>query len=247
MYRLCIFDLDGTLLNTVYALTYVTNLTLDAFGLRHVTPEETKRIVGNGYRMQMKRALVLAGDEKLVHYEASLPIYMENFSKYCLKDVEPYDGIRELLASLKEMGVHVAVLSNKPHDQAIVNIETFFGKGYFDVVRGEQAGTPKKPAPDGAFAICRELGIKQEECLYLGDTNTDMETGLNAGMDTVGVLWGFRDREELEGCHPQYIVAHPSEVAEIVKKKNESHGRMESCLCLFIALKRETVVKENDI
>ena len=117
----------------------------------------------------MKRALVLAGDEKLVHYEASLPIYMENFSKYCLKDVEPYDGIRELLASLKEMGVHVAVLSNKPHDQAI----------------------------------------------------------LNAGMETVGVLWGFRDREELEGCHPQYIVAHPSEVAEIVKKKNESHGRRE--------------------
>ena len=145
MYRLCIFDLDGTLLNTVYALTYVTNLTLDAFGLRHVTPEETKRIVGNGYRMQMKRALVLAGDEKLVHYEASLPIYMENFSKYCLKDVEPYDGIRELLASLKEMGVHVAVLSNKPHDQAIVNIETFFGKGYFDVVRGEQAGVRHLP------------------------------------------------------------------------------------------------------
>ena len=108
-----------------------------AFGLRHVTPEETKRIVGNGYRMQMKRALVLAGDEKLVHYEASLPIYMENFSKYCLKDVEPYDGIRELLASLKEMGVHVAVLSNKPHEQAIMNIETFFGKGYFDAGRTE--------------------------------------------------------------------------------------------------------------
>ena len=71
--------------------------------------------------MQMKRALVLAGDEKLVHYEASLPIYMENFSKYCLKDVEPYDGIRELLASLKKMGVHVAVLSNKPHEQAIIH------------------------------------------------------------------------------------------------------------------------------
>lgn len=74
---------------------------------------------------------------------------MENFSKYCLKDVEPYDGIRELLASLKEMGVHVAVLSNKPHEQAIVNIETFFGKGYFDVVRGEQAGTPKNRLQTG--------------------------------------------------------------------------------------------------
>ena len=141
--------------------------------------------------------------------------------------VRPYDGVVQMLDSLKKKGIKIAVFSNKPHLQAIDVVESTFGKGYFDVVRGEQAGTPKKPAPDGAFAICRELGIKQEECLYLGDTNTDMETGLNAGMDTVGVLWGFRNREELEGCHPQYIVAHPSEVAEIVKKKNESHGRME--------------------
>ena len=93
------------------------------------------------------------------------------------------------------------------------------GKGYFDVVRGEQAGTPKKPAPDGAFAICRELGIKQEECLYLGDTNTDMETGLNAGMDTVGVLWGFRDREELEGCTRSILWQHPSEVSGDCEEK----------------------------
>lgn len=91
---------------------------------------------------------------------------------------------------------------------------------------GEQAGTRKTGSRRGVRHL-PGTGYKQEECLYLGDTNTDMETGLNAGMDTVGVLWGFRDREELEGCHPQYIVAHPSEVAEIVKKKNESHGRME--------------------
>lgn len=218
MYRLCIFDLDGTLLNTLFALTYTTNCTLDKFGLRHVTTDETKRIVGDGYRMQMKRALLLTGDEKLEHYEEALPLYMENFSKYCMKDVEPYDGIRELLAALKEMKIKIAVFSNKPHLQAVENIDKFFGKGYFDVVRGEQAGIPKKPAPDGAFAICDELGVKPEECLYLGDTNTDMKTGLSAGMDTVGVLWGFRSKEELEECHPQFIVSHPSEVTEIVKK-----------------------------
>ncbi len=218
MYKLCIFDLDGTLLNTVYALTYTTNRTLDEFGLRHVTTEETKKIVGDGYRMQMKRALILTGDENLSNYEKSLPLYMDNFSKYCMKDVVPYNGIPELLSSLKEMGIKIAVFSNKPHAQAVENIDKFFGKGYFDVVRGEQEGTPKKPAPDGAFAICRELGVKPEECLYLGDTNTDMKTGLSAGMDTVGVLWGFRSREELEQCHPQYIAAHPSEVEGIVRK-----------------------------
>lgn len=112
---------------------------------------------------------MLAGDEKLVHYEASLPIYMENFSNTCLKDVEPYDGIRELLASLKEMGVHVAVFSNKPHEQAIVNIETFFGKGCFDVVRGEQAGTAEKTGSRrGVRHLPWELGINRKSvCIWV--------------------------------------------------------------------------------
>lgn len=87
MYRLCIFDLDGTLLNTIGALTYATNLTLDRFSLPHVTPEQIRRIVGDGYRTQMERALKLAGDEALRYHEASLPVYMEYFSKYCMKDV----------------------------------------------------------------------------------------------------------------------------------------------------------------
>lgn len=218
MYRLCIFDLDGTLLNTVGALAYATNLTLERFGLGHITPEQIKRIVGDGYRMQMERALKLAGDEALTHHEESLPIYMENFSRYCMKDVVPYEGIPHLLEYLKEKKVKIAVFSNKPHHQAVENIETIFGKGYFDLIRGEQPGTPKKPAPDGALLICRELGVEPEECLYLGDTNTDMRTGLAAGMDTVGVTWGFRDREELTAFHPRYLVDHPSQVEEIVAR-----------------------------
>lgn len=219
MYRLCIFDLDGTLLNTVGALTYATNLTLDHFSLPHIGPEQIKRIVGDGYRMQMERALKLAGDEKLVHHGESLPIYMENFSKYCMKDVVPYEGIPHLLAYLKEKKVKIAVFSNKPHHQAVENIEAVFGKGYFDLVRGEQPGTPKKPAPDGALIICRELGMRPEDCLYLGDTNTDMRTGIAAGMDTVGVTWGFRGREELLSFQPKYIVDHPREVEELMERE----------------------------
>lgn len=222
MYRLCIFDLDGTLLNTISALTYTTNETLKSFGLPGIVPEQTKRMVGDGYKKQMERALLACGDGKLAHYEEALPIYMENFAKYCMRDVVPYEGIPRLLAYLKEIGVKIAVFSNKPHDQAVENIETVFGAGYFDCVRGEQPGTPKKPAPDGALLVCKELGIKPEECLYLGDTNTDMRTGIAAGMATVGVTWGFREREELQSFSPDYIVDHPSQVEEIVRRENEN-------------------------
>lgn len=220
-YQLCIFDLDGTLLDTVGALTYCTNETLKNFGLGPVQPEQTKRIVGDGYRTQMERALKLCGDTQLVHHEESLPLYMKIFSENCMKNVVPYDGIPQLLTYLKEMGIKIAVFSNKPHHQAVENIETIFGKNYFDAVRGEQPGTPKKPAPDGAWIVCRELGISPEHCLYLGDTNTDMKTGIAAGMDTVGVTWGFRDREELEGCGPKYIVNHPSEVKAVIAQAEQ--------------------------
>lgn len=217
MYQLCIFDLDGTLLNTINALTFTTNETLHTFGLKGIVPEQTKKMVGDGYEKLIERALMACGDEKLIHYKEALPVYMENFAKYSMREVVPYDGIPHLLDYLEKKKIRRAVFSNKPHHQAIENIEAVFGKDYFACVRGERADTPKKPAPDGALLICRELGIDPEDCLYLGDTNTDMRTGLAAGMDTVGVTWGFRDREELVSFHPKYIVDHPSEVEEILK------------------------------
>lgn len=215
-YRMCMFDLDGTLLDTVGALTYCTNETLKTFGLGPLRPEQMKQIVGDGYRTQMERALKLCGDTELRCHEASLPVYMQTFSEHCTKDVIPYEGIEELLAWLKEQQILITVFSNKPHSQAVKNIETVFGKGYFDSVRGEQAGTPKKPSPEGAWEICRELGISPGECLYLGDTNTDMKTGTAAGMDTVGVTWGFRSREELESCGPQFIADVPEQIRDII-------------------------------
>ena len=216
MIRCCIFDLDGTLLDTVKALTYTTNLVLAQFGYGPVGEDHMKRFVGDGYKMQMERALRFAGDENLDHYEESLSLYMELFAKHCLYEVKPYEGIRELLEGLKEKGILTGVLSNKPHARTVENIETIFGKGYFDAVLGEQPGVAKKPDPAGVRQILKQFGAKPEECLYFGDTNTDMKTGLGAGLITVGVTWGFRPKEELEAFHPHFIIQNPLEVFEKV-------------------------------
>lgn len=212
MIRCCIFDLDGTLLNTLKALTYTTSLVLKHFGYGPVDEEHMKQFVGDGYKMQLKRALRFAGDEALKHHEESLPLYTELFAKHCMYQVKPYEGICGLLDGLKERGIMLAVLSNKPHARTVENIEGIFGKGFFDFIAGETPGVPKKPDPAGVIRILEALEVKPDECLYFGDTNTDMRTGLGAGLVTVGVTWGFRGREELEGFHPQFIIDHPQEV-----------------------------------
>lgn len=216
MIKGCIFDLDGTLLNTVHALTYTTNLVLEHFGLGPVDEEHIMQFVGDGYRCQMERSLRYAGDEKLEHLEESLPLYLELFAKHCLHEVAPYEGIPELLETLKAKKIRIAVLSNKPHARTIENIETIFGKGYFDLVYGEQPGIPKKPDPAGVHRILDVWKIKPQECLYVGDTNTDMKTGIGAGLVTVGVLWGFRGRKELEELNPYRIAEKPEEILDIL-------------------------------
>lgn len=214
MIRCCIFDLDGTLLNTLDALTYTTNLTLKEFGYGPVDAEHVKKFVGDGYRMQVKRALQYSGDENLVHYEDALAAYMQLFAAHCLYHVRPYDGIPEMLEVLKKQSIRIAVLSNKPHARTVENIEAVFGKGYFDIVAGQKDDVPKKPDPAGVNRILEAFGCTPNECLYFGDTNTDMQTGLNAKAHTVGVTWGFRDRSELEAFHPDFIIDGPNEVAE---------------------------------
>ncbi len=222
MYKCCIFDLDGTLVNSIYAIMESVNQTLESFGFGPIDEEEAKRFVGDGYKKLMERALIARGDTELVHYEESLVRYQQYFKGCCMYRVEPYEGIPELLDFLKSHGIKIAVLSNKPHARALDNVEGVFGKDCFDLVNGEREsdGIRRKPAPDGVFLCARELGVSMEECLYLGDTNTDMKTGLAAGADTVGVTWGFRDRAELEAFHPAYIADHPLEVVQIVKDVN---------------------------
>ncbi len=216
MYKCCIFDLDGTLLNTVHALNRTINLTLARFGEGPIGPEETKKFVGDGYRRFVERAFrSFRGADEAVPEEA-YSFYNTCFEENCLYRVDAYDGIRDLLAALKEKTIRTAVVSNKGQDRAVDNIESVFGRGYFDIVLGEQEGLPCKPSPAGPLYAAAVFGLTPGECLYIGDTNTDMKTGIAAGIDTVGVTWGFRDRDELQAYSPRYIVSHPSQILEIL-------------------------------
>ena len=216
MYKCCVFDLDGTLLDTLTALSYCTNHVTMGYGMGEIPREEFKWMVGDGYVNQMKRALSYLGDKDLVHLEECCKNYMEFFARNCLHGVVPYEGIPELLAELKKRGLILTVFSNKPDQQARDNITGIFGPDLFDHVAGQKEGFPKKPDPAGALRIAEIYGVKPEECLYIGDTNTDMKTGVAAGMYTIGVLWGFRDREELEACHPDRIIEHPLEILDFL-------------------------------
>ena len=214
MKKLVIFDLDGTLSDSIHSIKYCADKALEPLG---IGPFETKQycyFVGDGAANLIKRALAAGGDTELVHFEEAFSLYREIFRENCMYKVAPYEGIRELLAALKEKGVLLAVLSNKPHAETINVIETLFGKDYFDVIQGQQEDLAIKPSPEGVFRILDKLSLKAEDVLYLGDTSTDMKTGKSAGAFTVGALWGFREREELEENHADAIIGHPMELLQ---------------------------------
>ena len=121
-----------------------------------------------------------------------------------------------MLSELKKRNIKIAVLSNKPHARTLDNVNAIFGENYFDKVYGERENAKIKPDPEGALLIAKELGVSPEECIYFGDTNTDMKTGISAKMDTIGVAWGFRTIEELESYNPMNIIKNPKEILDII-------------------------------
>ncbi|WP_122638609.1 HAD family hydrolase [Romboutsia sp. Marseille-P6047] len=221
MYKCCIFDLDGTLVDSIKAINYTINLTLKKYNLGPISEDECKIFVGDGYKKLVERALIHCGDKDLVHYEDGILTYTEYFKVHCLYKVKAYDGINDLLSYLKNNNIKVAVLSNKPHDRVIENIESMFENKYFDYLAGEKANIKRKPDPAGAIIISNELNISLENCLYIGDTDTDMKTGINANIDTVGVTWGFRPKEELELYNPKYLVNHPVDIINIIENSKK--------------------------
>ena len=212
MKKLCIFDLDGTLASTLESMAVAANRVLREMNLPEQPTESFKYFAGDGAKELCRRCLRAAGDAECSQYEEMYRKYREYFSETCMYKVVPYEGIPELLEKLKAAGIKISVLSNKPHARTVENIEAVFGKGYFDIVAGQKDDVPKKPDPSGVNRILEEFGCKPEECLYFGDTNTDMQTGLNAKAHTVGVTWGFRDRAELEAFHPDFVIDDPKMV-----------------------------------
>ena len=212
MKKAVIFDLDGTLSDSIHSIKYCADQALAPYGYGPFSEEQYKYFVGDGAANLIRRALAAGGDTQGTHFEEAFAKYKEIFRVHCMYRVTPYDGIRELLASLKDRGVKIAVLSNKPHAETINVIESLFGRGYFDVIQGQKENVAIKPSPEGVFQILTQMELAASDILYLGDTSTDMKTGKSAGAFTVGALWGFRKREELEENHADAIIEKPLEL-----------------------------------
>ena len=212
MKKAVIFDLDGTLADTIASITYCGNLALSRFGLPSFGEEDYKHFVGDGAAMLIRRALLAAGDERLEHFDEVYETYLEIFAKDCMYQVKPYEGICALLEELKRLSVRIAVLSNKPDRDSLRGVEALFGKGYFDFVQGQRADIPRKPDPAGVYRIMEAFVLPAGDFLYVGDSGVDMKTGRAAGIFTVGVLWGFRDREELVENGADAVISKPLEL-----------------------------------
>jgi phosphoglycolate phosphatase len=214
MKKAVIFDLDGTLTDTLRSIQKSANLALEAYGFSPYPLDPYRYFVGNGSEELIRQCLIGKGDKELAYFDRVMEKYREVFEQYCMYEVHPYDGIVELLGRLKEMGIRTAVNSNKPQERTEDVIRDIFGADCFDMLVGQSSLRERKPAPDGVLYIMQQLSLSPEEVVYIGDTCTDMMTGKSAGVFTVGALWGFRDREELEKYHADAIIEHPSELLD---------------------------------
>ena len=214
--KACIFDLDGTLTNTLESMTYSVNLTLEEMGLSKITKDQCRLFVGNGARVLMEKSLKAAGDTDASRIEEGMEIYGRIFDRNCTYHVTPYEGIPEMLKALKDKGIHLAVLSNQPDRQTVKVVKAIFGEELFDYAQGQKDGIRRKPEPDGVWYLMEQMHVSKEECLYIGDSEVDAATGRNAGLKTIGVLWGFRDRKTLETAGVDDLIDRPDELLQFV-------------------------------
>lgn len=218
MIKAAIFDLDGTLADTLESMAYVANTIMRRFGLKEMPVDNFRYYSGEGANMLMRRCLKDAGDPELTRFDEGQRLYREMFAADPMYKVTHYPGMPETLTELKKRGVRLAVCSNKPHAAAVKVIAQMFGND-FDLVIGQSDAIRRKPAPDGPLKVAGEFGVRPEECMYVGDTRTDMLTGKAAGMFTVGALWGFRDRDELKSSGADIIAERPEDLLKIYEDK----------------------------
>lgn len=208
MYKAVIFDLDGTLLNTLADLADSCNYVLAAKGHQVYPVEQYKKFVGNGAAILMKR--IHPEGTSQAELDDSLARFSEYYSAH--KDIKtaPYEGIPELLGSLKQKGIRLCVLSNKPHEISTQIVKQYFGEDTFDIIMGKSADFPVKPDPTSCLYLIDKLGLEKKDVLYIGDSNVDMQTARNAGLTKCGVCWGFRSEAELTNEGADYL-AHTTD------------------------------------
>ena len=210
-----LFDLDGTLLNTLDDLADSVNASLKRFGFPQHPVEAYKYLVGDGIVKLVSRALPEQHrDEATINRIAS--VEREEYARNWSNKTHLYEGIPDLLNALQNLGIAACVLSNKPDDFAQIIVEKFLSKWRFAVVRGASKNTPLKPDPSGAIQIALTVGLTPAEFLYVGDSGTDMQTATAAGMYPVGALWGFRSKDELIAAGAKELLDRPIELLNLV-------------------------------
>ena len=213
--RLIVFDLDGTLLNSLEDLADSANWVLEQHGFPTHPVDAYRYFVGDGVRKLIER--ILPQEERT---EARIEQCRQEFVAYYKVHMEDktsvYEGITELLVELKNRGLKIAVATNKVHIAVKPLMEKYFPEIRFDSMIGQREGVPVKPAPQIMYDILKETGCKPSETLHIGDTATDMQLAHNAGITPVGVLWGYRPLEELQEAGARYIIEHPLELLKIV-------------------------------
>lgn len=217
-YSSIIFDLDGTLLDTLQDIATTSNAVLARYGFPLHTKEEYRHFVGDGLTTLMERITPEGTGKQKIDECCTLfsRLYAKNWKNTCA----PYNGIAEMLRALREKSFHLAVLSNKPHSFASIFVDEFFPGNIFSQVYGQRDGFAKKPDPEIALAIAKNMNSVPGETVFVGDTGVDIRTGKAAGMLTVGVTWGFRSITELKGHHADIIINSPMELLQYVVPAN---------------------------
>ena len=210
-YNTYIFDLDGTLLDTLQDLANAVNHAMREMNYPERTVDEVRRFIGNGIRMLIKRAAPQG--ISVEDYEKTLAVFTAYYLDHIADFTKPYDGIAEVIETLKSKGCKVAVVSNKADEAAKKVVKDYFGD-IFDMVVGKMDRFPSKPEPDSVLYVIETLGADKNKCIYSGDSEVDVQTAHNAGLPCVGVTWGNRDVSELIAAGAEYIVEKPNEILE---------------------------------
>ena len=207
-YQLAIFDLDGTLLDTLEDLTDSTNYIMQQFGYPERTLAEVRSFVGNGIRKLLERSAPKGTGEEI---DRMFEQFKEYYGAHCAEKTKPYDGMVELLEKMKKQGVKLAVVSNKA-DYAVKALCEQYFSGYFDEAVGERTGIARKPAPDTVNEVLKNLQIDKSKAVYIGDSEVDVQTARNADMECIAVDWGFRDTGVVKEAGADIIVSTPEKL-----------------------------------
>ena len=212
--KLCIFDLDGTLLDTLKDLSISINFALNKNGLNSITIEQTRTFIGNGIKKLVERAIGNGHKDK---FDVVFRTFLAHYDIHCNDNTKMFDGIKTLLCELKAAGYRTAIVSNK-NDEAVQELKQIYFNDLIDVAYGVKEGMKSKPSPDTINGVIEKLNVKKDDVIYIGDSDVDMKAAINANVDSLIVLWGYRRINELNEVPNNKMIKTPDELLMKIKE-----------------------------